>query len=308
VNATRLEASPRSEPARADAARDAAELCDFVDRHAWLFVLSGAGVSTDSGIPGYRDAEGRWQRPPPVLAQDFLRSEAVRRRYWARSMVGWPIVAGAHPNGAHRALARLEAAGKLRQLVTQNVDGLHQRAGSVRLIELHGNIGEVICRGCGAEYSRAAIQDTLEAENPSHAGATGPAAADGDAARELGDFADFRVPACAQCAGVLKPAVVFFGESVPQSRVALALQSLAQADALLVVGSSLMVYSGYRFCVQAAAMGKPIAALNIGRTRADHLLALKVEQPCAEILSGVVQTLGHPLHSTVIGVPDRTRS
>jgi NAD-dependent SIR2 family protein deacetylase len=269
-------------------------LGDFVRAHPRLFVLSGAGVSTDSGIPGYRDAQGRWLRAPPVLLQEFLRSETVRRRYWARSMAGWPLVAGAHPNPAHRALARLEAAGSVRQLATQNVDGLHQQAGSTQIIELHGNIGRVVCLDCRADHSRDSVQRLLEAANPWCVSRAATAAADGDAdlARESGDR--FCVPACTRCAGLLKPDVVFFGEGVPQPRLAAALQSLEQSDALLVVGSSLMVYSGYRFCVRAAELRLPIAALNLGRTRADHLLALKVEQPCAEALTALVDALGLP--------------
>lgn len=280
-----LSQRPRHTPAATQA------LCEFVGRYSRLFVLTGAGVSTDSGIPGYRDAEGHWKRAPPVLLRDFLQSETARRRYWARSTVGWPIVARARPNEAHRALALLEAAGRLRQLVTQNVDGLHQRAGSEHVVELHGSLGRVVCLDCGADYSRAAIQHALEAANPTRSAAA-TAAADGDAEVDCLQLDAFQVPACARCDGMLKPNVVFFGEGVPRDRVAVALQSLSEVDAVLVVGSSLMVYSGYRFCAQAAATGKPIAALNLGRTRADHLLALKVDLPCAETLSSVVAALG----------------
>ena len=269
-----------------------ADLCGFVQQYPRLFVLSGAGISTDSGIPGYRDADGRWKRTPPVLLQDFLRSESVRQRYWARSMVGWPIVASARPNIAHDALARLEAAGRFRQLVTQNVDGLHQRAGSSQVIELHGNLDRVVCLECGALYSRALIQRTLESLNPQYQAATIATAADGDADIDHRDLDLFRVPQCPRCAGVVKPNVVFFGEGVPRDRVDAALRSLEQADAMLVVGSSLMVYSGFRFCEWAGTKGKPIAAVNLGLTRADHLLALKVERPCAEALTSLVERLG----------------
>ena len=205
-------------PQPRDAERAAADaLCDFVRRHRRLLVLSGAGVSTASGIPGYRDAQGLWMRAAPVLLHDFLHSATVRQRYWARSMAGWPLVAGARPNGAHRALAQLEAAGHLAHLVTQNVDGLHQRAGSRQVIELHGNIGSVSCLDCGAQHSRDSIQRKLEAENPDLPGAAAAAAADGDA--ELGWPSDkgFNIPACARCAGMLKPTVIFFGEGVPRS-------------------------------------------------------------------------------------------
>lgn len=268
------------------------DLCSFVRQYPRLFVLSGAGISTDSGIPGYRDADGRWRRTPPVLLQDFLRSASVRQRYWARSMVGWPTVANARPNTAHDALARFEAAGRLQQLVTQNVDGLHQRAGSTRVIELHGNLDQVVCLECGALHSRVSIQRILESLNPESQAASAPTAADGDADIERRNLDLFRVPQCSRCAGVLKPNVVFFGEGVPRDRVDGALRSLEQADAMLVVGSSLMVYSGFRFCEWADAMGKPIAAINLGRTRADHFLALKIERPCAEALTSLVERLG----------------
>lgn len=278
--------------AQGAAAQGPDALVEFVRRHPRLFVLTGAGVSTESGIPGYRDAEGRWKRTTPVLLHDFLHSEAARRRYWARSMVGWPIVAAARPNAAHRALAQLEAAGNLRQLVTQNVDSLHQQAGSARVIELHGSIGRVICVDCGARDAREAIQRRLEAENSRPLPAAIATAPDGDADLD-GDYLDaFHVPTCAGCAGILKPDVVFFGEGVPRNRVRAALQSLEQVDALLIIGSSLMVYSGYRFCEAAAAKRKPMAALNLGRTRADHFLALKIELPCAGALAGLVEALG----------------
>src|SRR5436309_3348832 len=169
-----------------------ADLCAFVQRYPRLFVLSGAGISTDSGIPGYRDADGRWRRTPPVLLQDFLRSESVRQRYWTRSMVGWPTVANARPNTAHDALARLEAAGRLQRLVTQNVDGLHQRAGSSQVIELHGNLERVDCLECRAGHSRASIQRMLQSLNPEFQAATA-AAADGDAVIECRDFNTFQI-------------------------------------------------------------------------------------------------------------------
>ncbi|TMH49260.1 MAG: NAD-dependent protein deacetylase [Betaproteobacteria bacterium] len=232
--------------------RDLADLCAFVQQYPRLFVLSGAGISTD-------------------FLQDFLASKAVRQRYWARSMAGWPTVANARPNMTHDALARLEAAGRLQRLVTQNVDGLHQRAGSSQVIELHGNLEAVVCLGCGALHSRAWIQRTLESLNPEFQAATATTAADGDADIER-DLAAFQVPHCSRCAGVLKPNVVFFGEGVPRERVDDAVGSLKHADAMLVIGSSLMVYSGFRFCEWADTMGKPIAAVNLGRTRADHTL------------------------------------
>jgi NAD-dependent SIR2 family protein deacetylase len=267
------------------------ELHDFVQRHPRLFVLSGAGISTDSGIPGYRDENGEWKRSPPITLQEFLDSLASRQRYWARSMLGWPVVADAQPNAAHLALARLEAAQHVPTLVTQNVDGLHQRAGSSDVIELHGSIGAVTCLDCGARHARATIQQTLEASNPSLLDVVAEPAADGDAHLEWHDLGGFRIPACPNCGGLLKPSVVFFGENVPRVTVDEATRALEAADAVLVVGSSLMVYSGYRFCVWAQKMGKPIGAINLGRTRADPLLALKVAAPCAETLTALAARL-----------------
>nr|WP_322067682.1 NAD-dependent protein deacetylase [Burkholderia cenocepacia] len=264
----------------------------FVERHPRLLVLTGAGISTDSGIPGYRDRNGQWMRSPPIQLHEFLGSDAARRRYWARSMIGWPVVGRARPNGSHVALARLGGAGRIERLVTQNVDGLHQRAGSDDVIELHGGINGVTCLDCGAHHARATIQTVLEADNPELLGAQAEPAADGDAHLEWAALDTFRIPACPACGGLLKPAVVFFGENVPRERVALASQALDAADALLVVGSSLMVYSGYRFCVWAQAQHKPLAALNLGHTRADPILTLKVEAHCALALDALVARLG----------------
>ncbi len=266
-------------------------LQDFVERHPRLFVLTGAGISTDSGIPGYRDDNGAWKRSPPITLQEFLGSESWRRRYWARSMIGWPTVGLAQPNGAHRALAQLDAAGRVGALVTQNVDGLHQRAGSRDVIELHGSIGHVHCLDCGAQYTRASLQPQLVARNPAVAGALAEPAADGDAHLDFDGANAFDIPACEACGGMLKPSVVFFGENVPRERVAAASAALDAADAVLVVGSSLMVYSGYRFCAWAQQRGKPVAAINLGKTRADPLLALKVAAPCAATLEALVARL-----------------
>ncbi len=266
-------------------------LLDFVRRHPRLFVLTGAGISTDSGIPGYRDAQGQWQRSPPVTLQAFLGSHAARQRYWARSMVGWPVAAQAQPNAAHVAVAELGRRGHLAALVTQNVDGLHQRAGTDGAIELHGSLREAVCLACGARHDRAGIQQWLLQENAALRDAAALPAADGDAHLESPLFADFRVPACGHCAGMLKPDVVFFGESVPRERVGAARQALAQSDAVLVIGSSLMVYSGYRFCVWAGELGKPVAAVNLGKTRADAMLALKIEALCADALGGLLAGL-----------------
>jgi NAD-dependent SIR2 family protein deacetylase len=269
---------------RPDWAGDGA-LRDFVGRHQRLFVLTGAGCSTDSGIPDYRDADGGWKRAQPVTYQAFMGEELTRKRYWARSLVGWRRFGHALPNDTHHALVRLEQLGKMQLLLTQNVDGLHQRAGNQQVIDMHGRLDTVRCMSCEHRSPRHALQQALLQLNPAWARLDAADAPDGDADLEGHDFSTFVVPPCPQCGGILKPDVVFFGENVPRDRVATAMQALEQADAVLVVGSSLMVFSGYRFAHAAAKAGKPIAAVNLGRTRADPLLSLKVEQSCAEALA-----------------------
>ena len=264
----------------------------FIGGHRRLFVLTGAGCSAPSGIPDYRDAEGRWKRAEPVAYPSFVQSEATRRRYWARSLIGWRRFRSAEPNVAHRALARLEAAGRSEILLTQNVDRLHQAAGSERVIDLHGRLDRVRCMGCGTTSGRADFQADLERLNPGWLALEAPDAPDGDADVVGADFSAFGIPACAECGGVLKPDVVFFGESVPRERVERAYAHLDAADAVLVVGSSLMVYSGYRFAERAALRGKPIAAVNLGRTRADSLIALKIEAPCEKALAFLLKSAG----------------
>ena len=259
-------------------------LQDFIQAHPRLAVLTGAGVSTGSGIPDYRDERGEWKRTRPVEFRPFMTDIKVRQRYWARSTVGWPIISRAQPNGAHRALAQLENQGIVQRLITQNVDGLHSSAGSRDVIDLHGRLETVRCMACNHTLPRAELQRQLLANNPAWAEIEGRVAPDGDVDIEGRDYGDFIVPECAECGGILKPDVVFFGENVPRERVDRAFEGVANADALLVVGSSLMVYSGYRFAEAAAAAGKPIAAINLGRTRADHLLTLKISQPAEEAL------------------------
>lgn len=259
-------------------------LQDFVQSHHRLFVLTGAGCSTDSGIPDYRDANGGWKRAQPVTYQAFMGEPRTRQRYWARSMVGWRRFGRARPNATHHALSRLEQAGKLELLLTQNVDRLHQAAGNRRVVDLHGRLDQVRCMACERRFPREAFQQALSALNPDWAQLDAIDAPDGDADLEGLDFSAFQVPPCPHCAGLLKPDVVFFGENVPRERVTAAMDSLDAADAVLVVGSSLMVFSGYRFVHAAARRGKPVAAINLGRTRADDLLQLKVELSCAEAL------------------------
>ncbi|EIM01345.1 NAD-dependent deacetylase [Rhodanobacter thiooxydans] len=260
-------------------------LQQFIEASPRLFVLTGAGCSTDSGIPDYRDRDGQWKRPPPVNYAAFMHELATRQRYWARSMVGWRRFGRALPNATHRALAELEQRGQVELLVTQNVDRLHQRAGSERVLDLHGRLDEVRCMSCDWRLARDAFQQMLVERNPAWAQLDASDAPDGDADLEGHDFARFDVPPCPHCGGIVKPDVVFFGEAVPRERVEAATRAWQAADAVLVVGSSLMVYSGYRFVDAAARAGKPVAAVTLGRTRADALLTLKVDAPCQEALA-----------------------
>jgi NAD-dependent SIR2 family protein deacetylase len=260
-------------------------LREFIEQHPRLAVLTGAGVSTGSGIPDYRDEQGAWKRARPVEFRPFMTDPKVRQRYWSRSTVGWPVIHRAQPNGAHRSLARLEELGRVQLLITQNVDGLHSAAGSRNVIDLHGRIDAVRCVS-GHTFPRAELQRLLLASNPAWSEIEGRVAPDGDVDLEGRDHSSFIVPDCPECGGILKPDVVFFGETVPKERVHRAFDGVAKADALLVVGTSLMVYSGFRFAEAAAAAGKPVAAINLGRTRADHLLAFKIDGRCEEILTG----------------------
>ena len=263
------------EPAAPDAA-DAA-LLDAVREAPRLFVLGGAGCSTAAGLGDYRDRQGRWKRKRPITGQTFRQDEAMRKRYWARSSVGWPAFSAARPAAAHRALARLQRAGAARHLVTQNVDGLHSEAGHEDVIDLHGRLDRVTCLGCGEITARDALQHRLLEANPWLAGLSAAHAPDGDADLELADVERLDVPACGSCGGMLKPDVVFFGENVPRERVEDAFRRLADSDALLVAGSSLMVFSGFRFARAAAAAGRPVLIVNDGVTRADELAALRVD-------------------------------
>jgi len=263
----------------------------FVAKHPRLFVLTGAGCSTESGIPDYRDEGGGWKRRPPIEFQAFMRDPQLRARYWARSLVGWRSFGQAQPNLAHHALADLERRGRIVLLVTQNVDGLHQAAGSRRVIDLHGRLHRVVCMSCRTGWRRTAWQSHLEQRNATWTGLQAPTAPDGDADLDGFDFTGFDVPACPRCSGIIKPDVVFFGENVPRWRHSQASAALADVDGVLVAGSSLMVFSGYRYVVAASRRGIPVAAVNLGRTRADHLLTLKVERPVGAALDELARGL-----------------
>ncbi|MGM0570174.1 NAD-dependent protein deacetylase [Marinobacter sp.] len=284
---------PRSgpEPVPASPEEAATGLAEFIRNHPRLMVLTGAGISTDSGIPDYRDAAGAWKRRQPVQHQAFLADEGLRQRYWGRSLVGWPVIRNATPNPAHGYLAELEGRGHVGLLVTQNVDRLHQKAGSRAVVDLHGRADEVVCLECGYRCERDQVHDWCAQLNPDFLRFSADVAPDGDADLEV-DFSGFRIADCPDCSGILKPDVVFFGDFVPRERVSRAMDYLRSADALLVVGSSLMVYSGLRFCRYGRDWGKPMAALNLGRTRADDMLDLRLNARITETLERCLRQLG----------------
>lgn len=260
----------------------------FLSTARSLVVLSGAGVSTGSGISDYRDRNGDWKHSQPIQFQDFMSNAGSRRRYWARSYIGWQRFSGAMPNAAHRALARLEETGKVDTVITQNVDRLHSEAGSKNVIDLHGDLGKVRCMNCSAISERRDLQVMLEEANPGWTAQARQFRADGDAELVENAEAGFNVPGCAACDGIVKPDVVMFGENVPKDRVGTAMDAVERADALLVVGSSLMVFSGFRFARRAGELGKPVAIVNRGRTRADDIAELKVDEDCAGVLPAAV--------------------
>ncbi|MGB1139815.1 MAG: NAD-dependent protein deacetylase [Halioglobus sp.] len=273
------------------------QLAQFIAHHPRLVALTGAGISLDSGIPTYRDDSGTWLTSQPIRHQAFLDDPQIRKRYWARSWYGWPVIHAAAPNPAHLALAELERQGRLELLITQNVDGLHHRAGHQRVIDLHGLVDKVRCLECGATHSREEVQDALGAANTWPETPVQAPRPDGDM-DIAGTFSDTLIlPQCRDCSGDLMPDVVFFGGNVPRERVQHCKQAVADADALLVVGSSLMVYSGYRFCRLASQLGKPLAIANPGVTRADELATLRLHEPATTLLPAAVSGLagGHAL-------------
>lgn len=258
-----------------------------------FLILTGAGISTPSGIRDYRDSDGVRRGRQPMMYQEFLAAPESRRRYWARAMLGWPRVRKARPNAAHEALATLQQRGRISALITQNVDTLHDQAGSQDVIELHGSLHRVLCLDCGQRSERDAIQQQMEAQNPYLSGVDAVQAPDGDTLLDPAFEARFQVPRCPHCAGErMKPDVVFFGENVAQPTAARALAAAENAAGLLVVGSSLMAYSAFRLCRVIAERGKPLMAINLGKTRADDLLDLKIEGSCEELLPWLVEELG----------------
>ncbi len=278
--------APATREPAIDGAAAAQQIAELLKKRS-VVVLSGAGLSTACGIPDYRDVHGRWKGAKPIDHREFVREPDRRRRYWARSFVGWPVIALAQPSAAHRALAQLEQGDYLALTITQNVDGLHQKGGSSRVLELHGGLARVVCLDCAQTFERRLVQQWLASANREFARTPSEPAPDGDARLAEETSAGFQVPGCQDCGGVLKPDVVFFGDSVPRERVARAMAAIEAGNGLLVIGSSLMVYSGFRFVAHARACGKPVMAINLGKTRADELLDAKLEAHCDPILESL---------------------
>ena len=259
----------------------------FLEGKGRVVVLTGAGISAGAGIPTYRDREGNWQRSDPIQHQDFVRQHASRQRYWLRSYIGWPAVANASPCVSHQALAELESSGPVHLIVTQNVDRLHQKAGANAVIDLHGRLDRVICLDCGRLYDRAAIQENLKRLNPflDQLNQKADIAPDGDANIETEWMSEMTTPKCEHCDGDLKPDVVFFGDNVDKSIVQSIYSALDDADGFLIVGTSLKVFSGFRFCRYASERGLDIASINPGVTRGDNLIATRFDAGADEVLS-----------------------
>ncbi|WP_122689744.1 NAD-dependent protein deacetylase [Pseudomonas viridiflava] len=257
-----------------------------------FLVITGAGISTASGIPDYRDKDGVRRGKQPMMYQEFVNNPAARQRYWARAMLGWPRIRAAQPNAAHQALAHLQNSYAITGLITQNVDALHTQAGSREVIELHGSLHRVLCLDCHQRHDRAAIQEVMLEQNPYLLGVHAVQAPDGDTLLDPAFEAGFKVPSCPHCQGNrLKPDVVFFGENVALPTAAKAMLSAEQAEGLLVVGTSLMAWSAFRLCKAMAEQGKPIIAINHGKTRADELLDMKIEAPCEQLLPLLAEEL-----------------
>ncbi len=269
----------------------ARELVELVGRGG-VVALSGAGLSTESGIPDYRGPTGLARGAQPMTYQVFTGDPQARRRYWARSHVGWRQVGDARPNAGHLAVAALQQGGQLSGIITQNVDGLHRAAGASDVVELHGSLHRVVCLNCGDQTRRTALERRLVAANRSWHAGVGQQRPDGDVELDEADIERFCLVDCAVCGGVLKPDVVFFGETVPAERVARCFALVEAASALLVLGSSLTVMSGYRFVRRAARLGLPIAIVNQGPTRGDAAATVRVDAPLGRVLPGLLQTSG----------------
>ncbi len=259
----------------------------LISKRRWT-VLTGAGISSNSGIPTYRDDKGVWLRSDPIKHQEFLELPDKRKRYWARSAVGWPPVASAQPNQVHHALVQLEQQGVVSGVITQNVDRLHQKAGQQKVIDLHGRLDRVRCLSCSTFEDRHALQERLITTNPFLQDHTAELAPDGDAQLEDHITEQITPVNCVSCNGLLMPDVVFFGGTVPRERVELAHRWLEESEGLLVLGSSLMVYSGYRFCKWIKAQNKPLIIINKGLTRADDIADIKINDDCSAVLNSLL--------------------
>lgn len=269
---------------------DLLKLKDFINSHDNICILTGAGISTESGIPDYRsEGVGLYARSnhKPVLYKDFCSSDTIRRRYWARNYVGWPRFSSIKPNNTHQVLKKLEDANKVRCIITQNVDNLHAKAGSRKVIELHGTAFKVMCLSCDERICRYYLQDILNKMNPGMVATSQIIRPDGDVDLLQEQVEGFKVPPCENCGGILKPDIIFFGDNVPKRIVESVKYNVEHSDCLLVLGSSLTTFSSYRIVVQANHAGKPIAILNIGKTRADDLASVKVEGRCGDVLSRI---------------------
>ncbi|WP_024877373.1 NAD-dependent protein deacetylase [Saccharomonospora piscinae] len=260
-----------------------------------VVVLSGAGLSTESGIPDYRGAGGKLRSQAPMTHQQFVGDEEGRRRYWARSHLGWAVFSRARPNNGHRAVAALQRGGHLAGVITQNVDGLHQAAGAEGVVELHGSLGRVVCLDCGHNSSRWVLEQRLRAANPAFRAEATQLNPDGDVDLPEDVVREFRVVPCTACgSGVLKPDVVFFGDGVPRRRVEDCRELVERASAVLVLGSSLAVMSGLRFVRQAARAGTPVLIVNRGVTRGDVHARVRVDRPLGSALTELAERLGCP--------------
>ena len=262
-----------------------------------VLILSGAGLSTESGIPDYRGPTGLARRATPMTYQEFTGSAAARRRYWARSYLGWRLITRAEPNDGHRAVAELSRRGLLTGIITQNVDGLQQAAGAFGVTELHGSLHRVVCLSCGQRTARTELDRRLADANPGWEARLATAGSadhrpDGDAVLDDEAAGAFRVADCAACHGVLKPDVVFFGENVPGPRVRACYGMVERSRALLVLGSSLAVMSGFRFVRHAARLGRPVVIVNQGATRGDGYAVATLDAPLGETLAALVTALG----------------
>ncbi len=280
-------AGPRGVPGALGADSGLAALADLVAAGN-VVILTGAGLSTESGIPDYRGPTGLARRAEPMTYQTFVSGTAARQRYWARSHQGWQHIASAAPNAGHRAVAELQHGGLLAGIITQNVDGLHQAAGARQVVELHGSLDRVVCLGCGERTSRGRLDQRLRTANPGLDLRPRQINPDGDAVLADDQTADFTVADCLSCGGVLKPDVVFFGENVPPSRVAECYSLVERAGSLIVLGSSLTVMSGFRFVRHAARHAIPVMIVNHGPTRGDAHARLKLDAPLGQTLTALV--------------------